>query len=96
MRYLTCLALFASSLALLATHARAAEPAANFPVTIRVDAAQTRGELKPIYRFFGADEPNYAYMKDGKKLLRDIGASVNRRNISARTVCSSPAMAHPR
>lgn len=47
--------------------------AAPFPVTIRVDAAQPRGELKPIYRFFGADEPNYAYMKDGKKLLRDIG-----------------------
>jgi xylan 1,4-beta-xylosidase len=51
---------------------RAAEPGA-FPVTIRVDAAETRAELKPIYRFFGADEPNYAYMKDGKKLLRDIG-----------------------
>jgi xylan 1,4-beta-xylosidase len=47
--------------------------AASFPVTIRVDSAQPRGELKPIYRFFGADEPNYAYMKDGKKLLRDIG-----------------------
>ena len=45
----------------------------TFPVTIRVDAAQPHGELKPIYRFFGADEPNYAYMKDGKKLLRDIG-----------------------
>jgi xylan 1,4-beta-xylosidase len=46
----------------------------NFPVTISVDAAKTHGELKPIYRFFGADEPNYAYMKDGVKLLRDIGA----------------------
>ncbi len=45
----------------------------NFPVTIRVDAAKAHGELKPIYRFFGADEPNYAYMKDGKKLLHDIG-----------------------
>jgi xylan 1,4-beta-xylosidase len=73
MRFSTCFALFASSLALNATHSRAAEPAASFPVTIRVDAAQPRGELKPIYRFFGADEPNYAYMKDGKKLLRDIG-----------------------
>ncbi|MCX6953662.1 MAG: beta-xylosidase [Verrucomicrobia bacterium] len=50
-----------------------AADAAAFPVTIGVDAAQTRGELRPIYRFFGADEPNYAYMKDGKKLLRDIG-----------------------
>lgn len=47
---------------------------APFPVTIRVDASQTRAELKPIYRFFGADEPNYATMKDGRKLLRDIGA----------------------
>lgn len=46
---------------------------ASFPVTIRVDAAKPGAELKPIYRFFGADEPNYAYMKDGKKLLRDIG-----------------------
>ncbi len=45
----------------------------NFPVTIRVDAAKSHGQLKPIYRFFGADEPNYAYMKDGKKLLHDIG-----------------------
>ena len=44
-------------------------PAAPFPVTIRVDASQTKGELKPIWRFFGADEPNYAYMKDGRKLL---------------------------
>ncbi len=46
---------------------------APLPVTIRVDAAKTHGELKPIYRFFGADEPNYATMKDGRKLLRDIG-----------------------
>ena len=44
-----------------------------FPVTIRVDAAKTHGELKPIYRFFGADEPNYAYMKDGAKLLGELG-----------------------
>ena len=38
-----------------------------------VDASQVRGEVKPFYRFFGADEPNYAYMKDGLKLLGDIG-----------------------
>ena len=44
-----------------------------FPVTIRVDAARTRGELKAIWRFFGADEPNYAYMKNGKKLLAELG-----------------------
>src|SRR5713226_1330165 len=44
-----------------------------FPVTIRVDAAKTKGELRPIWRFFGADEPNYAYMKYGEKLLTELG-----------------------
>ena len=47
-----------------------AEP---FPVTIRVDAAKPKGELKPVWRFFGADEPNYATMKDGRKLLGELG-----------------------
>ena len=45
----------------------------SFPVAISVDAAKPLGELKPIWRFFGADEPNYAYMKDGKKLLSELG-----------------------
>ncbi|MGD0517162.1 MAG: hypothetical protein ABSA26_06460, partial [Thermoguttaceae bacterium] len=44
-----------------------------FPVSISVDAAQNKGELRPIWRFFGCDEPNYAYMKDGKKLLAELG-----------------------
>ena len=47
--------------------------AASFPVTIRVDAGRAQGELAPIWRFFGADEPNYATMKDGRKLLRALG-----------------------
>jgi xylan 1,4-beta-xylosidase len=52
-----------------------AEPTTNsaFPVIIKVDAAKPIGELTPIWRFFGADEPNYAYMKDGKKLLAELG-----------------------
>lgn len=45
-----------------------------FPVRIRVDAAQPNGPLKPIWRFFGADEPNYAYMKHGDELLGELGA----------------------
>ncbi len=45
-----------------------------FPVTIRVDASRPLGELKPIWRFFGADEPNYATMKDGRKLIGELGA----------------------
>ena len=46
---------------------------AAFPVSIRVDASKSIGPLKPIWRFFGADEPNYAYMKDGQKLITDLG-----------------------
>lgn len=64
--------LFLALVASLTSIAFSAE--APFPVTIRVDASQTHGDLKPIYRFFGADEPNYATMKDGRRLLRDIGA----------------------
>jgi xylan 1,4-beta-xylosidase len=44
-----------------------------FPVTITVDAGRPLGELKPIWKFFGADEPNYAYMRDGKKLIGELG-----------------------
>jgi xylan 1,4-beta-xylosidase len=58
---------------LLAPVARAFAADAPFPVTITVDAARPQGELKPIWRFFGADEPNYATMKDGRKLLAELG-----------------------
>ena len=54
----------------MALEAKAADP---FPVSIRIDAAKTRGQLKPIWRFFGADEPNYAYMKHGQKLIGELG-----------------------
>lgn len=56
------------------SRAEAAAPAdATFPVTITVDADHPVGEMKPIWRFFGADEPNYATMKDGRKLLGELG-----------------------
>lgn len=51
----------------------AADDRPVFPVSIRVDSAAPKGTLKPIWRFFGADEPNYAYMKDGSKLLGELG-----------------------
>ena len=44
-----------------------------FTVSIEIDAGRPGGELKPIWRFFGADEPNYATMKDGRKLLAELG-----------------------
>lgn len=43
------------------------------PVTIDVDAGRTQGNLKPVWRFFGTDEPNYATMKDGRELLKHLG-----------------------
>jgi xylan 1,4-beta-xylosidase len=46
----------------------------SFPVTIRVDLGKTKEELRPVWRFFGYDEPNYTYMKDGKKLLSELAA----------------------
>jgi xylan 1,4-beta-xylosidase len=47
--------------------------AASFPVLIQVDASKNHGNLEPIWRFFGADEPNYATMPNGKKLLSELG-----------------------
>ena len=44
----------------------------SLPVTIRIDAARTKGEMRPVWRFFGHDEPNYTTMKDGKKLLGQL------------------------
>ncbi len=56
--------------AVMTFRARAAEP---FEVRIRVHAGRTQGELKPVWRFFGADEPNYACMQNGRKLLGELG-----------------------
>jgi xylan 1,4-beta-xylosidase len=45
----------------------------SFPVKITVDASVDQGELKPIWRFFGADEPNYATMPHGEELIAELG-----------------------
>ena len=58
---------------LLAVAASAADTPPAFPVTITIDAGQSLGPLQPIWRYFGADEPNYAYLKDGQKLLGQLG-----------------------
>ena len=42
------------------------------PVVINVDLAAGKGPLNPIWNWFGYDEPNYTYMKDGKKLLTEL------------------------
>lgn len=61
------------TLGLLSHAALAQTPAAPLAVTIDVDAARPAGELKPIWRFFGTDEPNYITMKDGRKLMAALG-----------------------
>ena len=38
-------------------------------VNLTVDASVVKGPMKPIWAWFGHDEPNYTYLKDGKKLL---------------------------
>jgi len=79
MRFVVSLASLAAMTAALTVPAAAqAKPAAQqtagaFPVVMTVDAGKSLGELKPIWRMFGADEPNYATMKDGKKLLAELG-----------------------
>jgi len=39
---------------------------------IKVDLASKKGSMKPIWAYFGYDEPNYTYMKDGRKLLSEL------------------------
>lgn len=51
-----------------------AAPLAAQTVAIEVDASKSLGPLRPVYSYFGYDEPNYTYMKDGKKLLGELAA----------------------
>ena len=40
--------------------------------SINVDFSKSIGAMYPAWAWFGYDEPNYTYMKDGKKLLTEI------------------------
>ena len=42
---------------------------------IQVDLTKKIGEMIPLWTWFGHDEPNYTYMKDGKKLLKELAAT---------------------
>ncbi|HEY2118993.1 MAG TPA: hypothetical protein VGH37_07400 [Candidatus Acidoferrum sp.] len=44
------------------------------PVSIRVNAAQKTEPFKPIYAYFGYDEPNYTYTNNGSKLIGELAA----------------------
>lgn len=47
--------------------------AGELSVNVTVDAARPVAPLAPIWRFFGADEPNYATEPQGEKLLLELG-----------------------
>jgi xylan 1,4-beta-xylosidase len=44
-------------------------------VSIQVRADQSEGALRPIWNYFGHDEPNYTYAPNGKKLLGELAAT---------------------
>lgn len=41
-------------------------------VRIRVDANVSEGPWRPVWSYFGYDEPNYTYAENGKKLLGEL------------------------
>src|SRR5437763_5517889 len=57
---------------------------AQKPVTIYVNAAQMIGPYKPIYGYFGYDEPNYTYTANGRKLVDEL-AGLSRDSVYIRT-----------
>lgn len=62
-------------LMILALYSRAvAQHISNEPTQIAVDLSKPIAPMKPIWAWFGHDEPNYTYMKDGRKLLTELAA----------------------
>lgn len=46
--------------------------AAQESVTVRVDLEKPVGAMKPIWSYFGYDEPNYTYTANGTKLVGEL------------------------
>ena len=44
----------------------------NDTTRITVDIAKQTGTMNPIWAYFGYDEPNYTYMKNGRKLVAQL------------------------
>jgi len=60
-------------LGLLGALAAAQSPAPQ-TVEIHVDAGVTPGPYRPIYAYFGYDEPNFTYASNGRKLIGELAA----------------------
>jgi xylan 1,4-beta-xylosidase len=61
------------TLLVLASRAPAAAQQTD-SVSIRVATTIKRGVMTPMWAWFGYDEPNYTYMKHGRKLLSELQA----------------------
>ena len=48
---------------------------AQSPVVIHVDATKNLGSLKPVWNYFGYDEPNYTYAQHGRELIAELATS---------------------
>jgi xylan 1,4-beta-xylosidase len=67
---------FVVSIALLAASTSFAGPGdpVVIKVVVNVDVSKTEGAYTPVWNYFGADEPNYVYVRNGEKLLRELSA----------------------
>ncbi len=68
----TCICILTA--ALPATAAAFGQSEASAPVSVEVHAGQPTGPYTPIWNYFGADEPNYLYALNGRKLLGELAA----------------------
>ena len=69
-------AAFGLAILLIAVSTQAQAPAQD-PVKVRVNAAGKIAPFKPIYAFFGYDEPNYTDTENGRKLIGELSALTN-------------------
>jgi xylan 1,4-beta-xylosidase len=55
-------------------HSGFAQKTGQRAASITVDLKNETGDMYPFWAWFGHDEPNYTYMKDGRKLLTELAA----------------------
>ncbi|HWE83371.1 MAG TPA: hypothetical protein VG267_00400 [Terracidiphilus sp.] len=72
--FFTCLLLTAVSRPAASRMQSAPASTPPAPVTVEVHAAQSTGPYTPVWNFWGADEPNYTYAPNGRKLLGELAA----------------------
>ncbi|MGA2429723.1 MAG: beta-xylosidase [Candidatus Acidiferrum sp.] len=59
-------------LAVITPSAKSQQPPENVSIHVRAD--QSTGPMRPIWNYWGYDEPNYTYTPNGKKLLAEFAA----------------------